>query len=151
MKKINKITVLLVAAVSLTAAVLTTSCQKDELVVEPSQLYGTWYFPLNMQPDTLTGFNWAGAVMTIKAPDTLLVSTEFGKTFRWTLRDNSVTATCTPRANVDEHWVIAFTIHEAEAKKMKITGKYRYLYNGDNTPKYDISCTLSKTPPAAGK
>lgn len=146
MKKISKITVLLVAAVSLTAVVLATSCNKNEFVVEPTQLYGTWYFPLNLMPDTVTGFNWAGAAMTIMKNDTILVDYEPSKAYRWTLRDNNVTATCTPRPNVDEHYVIAFTVYELTGKSMKISGKYRYLYNGDNEERGDISCTLSKTP-----
>ena len=133
---------LLLATVSL----FTVSC-KDEFQVEESQLYGKWYFPLDLVPDTITGFNWAGAEMTIKAPDTMYVSAESGKLFRWTLRGNSVTATYKPRANVDESWVVAFTVYEATANTLKVTGKYRYIYYEDNTERGSFDCTLSHTRP----
>ena len=146
MKKKN-ISLIAIALVIAATSLLNVSCSK-EFQVEKNQLYGTWYFPSTLAPDTLTGFNWAAASMTIKAPDTMLVNAEPGKVFIWTLRDNNVTATCTPRANVDEHYVIAFTVNEIDAKTMKIVGKYRYLYMGDNQVWGNISCTLSKTPPA---
>jgi hypothetical protein len=142
MKSIFKLGMLLFVAASLFA---TTSCTK-EFEVQPDQLYGTWYFPANLPVDTLTGFNWAGAEMIIKAPDTIWVNYEPGKTFLWTLRGNNVTATCTPRSNVDEHYVIAFTVYEATKKSLKIEGKYRYLYNGDNMERGKLSCTLVNTP-----
>lgn len=155
MKAIAKIGMMFFVAASLFA---TTSCT-EEFQVEESQLYGTWYFPLTLAPDTVTGFNWAGAEMIIKAPDTMWISNATSVPswtssdykpvpFLWTLRDNNVTATITnPMPTMDEKYVVAFTVYEASAKKLKITGKYRYLYNGDNTAIGNISCTLSKTPP----
>ena len=133
------------AVVIAVASLFTVSC-KDEFQVEESQLCGTWYFPLDLAPDTTTGFNWAGAEMVV-IPDTIVVSSAPGKIFRWTLRGNNVTATCKPLANVDESWVIAFTVYEATPKTLKISGKYRYIYNGENMERGDISCTLSKTNP----
>ena len=135
-------TVVFIAAASL----FSVSCTK-EFQVEESQLSGKWYFPLDLAPDTTTGFNWAGAEMIIKPTDTLLVNAAPGKVFLWNLRGNSVTATCKPRANVDESWVIAFTVYEADAKSLKINGKYRYLYFGDNTEIGNLSCTLTRTNP----
>lgn len=126
-----------------TASLFTVSCT-EEFQVEESQLAGQWYFPLNLAVDTVTGFNWAGLDMTFRH-DTMWVA---GKTFIWTLRGNNVTATCKPRANVEESWVVAFTVYEADAKSMKISGKYRYLYGEDNTVLGDISCTLTRTNPA---
>ncbi len=143
MKVFTRIGLLLFVAASLFA---TTSCQ-DEFQVEENQICGTWYFPLTLAPDTTTGFNWAGAEMIIKPTDTMYVNYEAGKIFLWNLRGNSVTATCTPLANVDEHWVVAFTVYDVTKNTMKITGKYRYIYYEDNTEMGDISCTLSKTPP----
>ena len=153
MKK--NISLIAVALLIASASLFTVSCQ-DEFQVEESQLYGTWYFPLDLAVDTATGFNWAGHSLIIKAPDTMWVQ-QFGKSpesaFLWTLRGNNVTATLKPRANVDESYVVAFTVYEATANSLKIAGKYRYLYNGDNTVRGDISCTLSKTNPntAPGK
>lgn len=135
------------ALVIAAAAFSSVSCT-DEFQVQEKQLYGKWYFPLNLAPDTITGFNWAGAEMVIKAPDTMLVNAAPGKTFLWTLRGNSVTATCKPRANVAESWVVAFTVYELGANSMKITGKYRYLYDEDNTAIGDITCTLTHSNPA---
>lgn len=145
-KNIFSIAAALLIAVS---ALSSVSCTK-EFQVEESQLYGTWYFPLNLAPDTATGFNWAGAEMIIKNNDTLVVNPE-GKSFRWTLRDNNVTAICQPRANVDESWIIAFTVYDATSSSLQIKGKYRYNYQGDNMVRGDISCTLSKTNPMGGK
>ena len=136
---------LIATAVLIAAASLFTVSCSDDFQVEESQLYGKWYFPLDLAPDTVTGFNWAGNEMTIKAPDTMRVA---GKTFIWTLRDNNVTGTYKPRANVDESWVVAFTVYEATSNSLKISGKYRYLYQGDNTVLGDLSCTLTHTNPA---
>lgn len=136
---------LLVAA----GALFTVSCT-DEFQVEESQLYGKWIFPDTLEPDTITGFNWAGVTMEIKAPDTIRVNSEGGY-YLWTLRGNSVTATRTTYT-VGENFVIAFTIYELSADKMKITGKCRYIYNGENTERGDISCTLTKyVPPTPTK
>lgn len=149
MKK--NISLIAVALLIAAASLFTVSC-KDEFQVEESQLYGKWYFPLDLAPDTVTGFNWAGDSITFKAPDTMWVQDYPGMKFNWTLRDNNVTATCKPRANVDESYVVAFTVYEASTNALKITGKFRYIYNGENTPRGDISCTLSKTNPnPAGK
>lgn len=133
------------AFMMIAGAFFTVSCT-EEFQVEESQFTGKWYFPLNLAPDTVTGFNWAGAEMKF-SHDTLLINSEPGKTFIWTLRDNNLTATCTPRANVDEHYVVAFTVYEASGSSMKIKGKYRYIYQGDNMVRGDISCTLSRTNP----
>lgn len=144
MKAFMKIGMVLFVAASLFA---TTSCT-EEFQVEESQICGTWYFPLTLAPDTTTGFNWAGAEMIIKAPDTMWVNLEPGKTFFWTLRGNNVTGTWTnPHPTMDERYVVAFTVYEATPNSLKITGKYRYIYNGENTVRGDISCTLSKTKP----
>ena len=147
MKTFFKLGMLLFVAATLFT---TTSCSK-EFQVEESQLTGTWYFPLTLAPDTVTGFNWAGAEMIIKPVDTLVVNTEPGKIFKWILRDNTVTATCTPRANVDEHLVITFTVYDATSKTLQIEGKYRYLYEGTNTVRGNLSCTLSRTRPTVGE
>ena len=132
-------------------AISSVSCT-EEFQVEESQLYGTWYFPLNLAADTNTGFNWAGDSIVIKAPDTMWVQ-DFGMgkeaAFLWTLRGNNFTAIRTPRANVDEHYVVAFTVYEASGSSMKISGKYRYIYYDENIPRGDISCTLSRTKPTA--
>lgn len=137
-------TAVAIALVSLTAV----SCT-EEFEVEKSQLCGTWYFPMSLPADTVTGFNWAGMGMTINNNDTLFVNGEPSKLYRWILRDNSVTATCTPRANVDEHYVIAFTVYDISATKMEIKGKYRYLYEGENSVRGDITCTMTKNSPSA--
>lgn len=131
------------------ASLLTVSCKK-EFQVEESQISGKWYFPLTLAPDTITGFNWAGAEMTFKS-DTMVVNTLPGKIFKWTLRDNNVTAVCTPRANVEESWVVAFTVYEATQNSLKINGKYRYIYYEDNKVMGDISCTLTHTNPNAAQ
>lgn len=143
MKTITKLFALLVVALSL----FTTACS-EEFVVEKSQLVGIWEFPENLAPDTISGLNWASARMNIRNEDTITVNTEAGKVFLWTLRDNNVTATATPRPNVPESWVIAFTVEDVNSKELKINGKYRHIYNDDNTPLGDISCTLKKYVPA---
>lgn len=135
---------LLVAATSL----FTVSCS-DEFQVDENQLYGKWIFPENLAPDTVTGFNWAGATMEIKAPDTIRVDAESGY-YLWTLRDNNVTATKTTNTT-GEAYVIAFTVYELNASKMAITGKCRYIYNDQNTERGNISCTLTKYVPPAAK
>lgn len=136
-------TALLLAAASL----MSVSCT-EEFQVEKSQLYGTWYFPVTLPADTVTGFNWAGEFMTINNNDTLLVSALPGKRFDWILRGNTVTATCTPRANVDEHYVVTFTVYEATATTLDVKGKYRYIYEGDNQPHGTFECKLNKNQPA---
>lgn len=136
-------TALFIAAASL----LSVSCT-EEFQVEESQLYGKWYFPANLAPDTVTGFDWAGADMTLRH-DTMWVSTAPGKLFKWTLRGNNVTGTYTPRANVEESWVVAFTVYEASANSLKVKGKYRYIYYEENTPMGEFDCTLTHTNPTA--
>ncbi len=144
MKTISKLLGLLAIA----AALFSTTACKDEFVVEKSQLVGIWQFPETLAPDTTTGFNWAGAKLNIRNLDTITVDYEAGKYFVWTLRDNNVTAIATPRPNVPESWIIAFTVYDISDKEMKITGKCRYIYNDENTVRGDISCTLKKYVPA---
>ena len=137
-------TALLVAS----ASFLNVGCT-EEFQVEPSQIYGKWYFPLNLAPDTVTGFDFAGDMMLIKAPDSLWVEDRgMGKNdvFLWTLRDNNVTATAKSPV-VGEYWVLAFTVHNVTSSTMEIVGKYRYIYDGDNTERGDISCTMTRKDP----
>jgi len=146
MKRITKLSLVLLAALPLLFA--TTSCS-EEFQVEESQLVGTWYFPLsNSLVDTATGFDWRGAKMIIKSTDTLTVNALPGTVFTWLLRDNSVTAINEGPA-VGEQRIIAFTVYEATSSSLKINGKYRYQYDGENTPMGDISCTLTHTDPNA--
>lgn len=140
MKTITKLGLLLVAVTTL---FMTTSC-KEEFQVEASQLVGMWQFPDTMTPDTVTGFNWAGAILNVRNLDTITVNKEAGKYYVWTLRDNNVTAIATPRPTVPESWVIAFTVHDITNTTMTITGKCRYIYENTNTVQGDISCTLKK-------
>ena len=144
MKTINRLLVML----AVVSALLTTACS-EEFVVEKSQLIGMWEFPENLAPDTVSGLNWAGARLNIRNEDTMTVNIESGKIFVWTLRDNNVTATAIPRPNVPESWVIAFTVYDVDSKEMKITGKYRHIYNDENTVLGDISCTLKKYEPGS--
>ena len=144
MKK--NISLIATALLIATASLFCVSC-KDEFQVEESQIYGKWYFPLTLAPDTVTMFNWAGNYMTITPPDTLRVQALPGKNFKWYLQDNNVTAICKPRANVDESWIIAFTVYDVTSSTMKIAGKYRYQYGEDNTVHGDLSCTLTRSDP----
>lgn len=147
MKK--NICLLATALLIATASLFTVSCT-EEFQVEESQLYGKWYFPLTLATDSLTGFDWSGDSLIIKAPDSMWVQDRGMATsdaFIWTLRGNSVTATLTPRANVDEHYIIAFTVYSLDANNMQISGKYRYIYNGENVIRGDISSTLTRTDP----
>lgn len=143
-KSIRLVVVSLAVAV---ASIFAVSCT-EEFEVQENLLYNKWQFPESMSlVDTITGFNYSGAVMTILPPDTIRVSAESTRIYKWTLRGNSITATCTPRANVDEHYILAFTIYEQSASQMKIKGKARYIYDGENTERGNISCTLTKYVP----
>lgn len=147
MKK--KLILFAAALVVAAGAFLSVSCT-DEFQVEKDQLYGKWIFPDSMPLDTVTGFNWSGVAMDIVKPDTIRVNCEGGY-YLWTLRDNNVTATKTTYT-IGESYIIAFTIYELSSDKMKITGKCRYIYNGENTERGDISCTLTKyVPPTPTK
>ena len=144
MKKNIRLAALAVAAASLLAVACT-----EEFEVQEPLLQNVWQFPVSESlMDTVTGFNYSGAVMTIDK-DTLRVDVEPGRKYHWVLRGNSVTATCTPRANVDESYILAFTVYEQSATQLKITGKARYIYEGENTERGNISCTLTQWVPPA--